>query len=72
MTVNYLYDTLAATGYYDVYIQSFSVDSIAGNLSVNGAAVDAAPMSFSPGGSVSGALVPVANIGCDAVSILAS
>ena len=69
LTVNYLYDTLVATGYYDVSIQPFTVDSIAGNLTVNGVAIASAPMSFSPEGIPSAGLVPVANVGCDAVSI---
>ena len=71
LTVNYLYDTLVATGYYDVSIQPFYVDSIdSESASVNGAEIEAAAMESTPGGIVTAPLVPVANTGCDAVSFL--
>jgi Zn-dependent M28 family amino/carboxypeptidase len=62
-----VYDTIAKLDdYYSVYIQPFEVETSAGSLTVDGAAVEAAPMSFTAGGDVTGTLVPAANLGCDA------
>jgi len=68
-TVNYLVDTLTATGYYDIEVQPFTVPSASANLSVDGVTYEAAPMTFTAAGTPSGPLIPVANIGCDAVSL---
>lgn len=69
-TVNYLVDTLAATGYYDIEVQPFTVPSASADLSINGVTYEAAPMIFTAAGAPSSPLVLVANIGCDAVSLL--
>ncbi|PMD51227.1 putative leucine aminopeptidase 2 [Hyaloscypha bicolor E] len=65
-TVNYLVDTLTATGYYDIEVQPFTVPSASADLSVDGVTYEAAPMTFTAAGTPSGPLIPVANIGCDA------
>jgi hypothetical protein len=70
MPVNYLVDTLAATGYYDIEVQPFTVPSSSVDLSVNGVTYEAAPMTFTAAGAPSGPLILVANVGCDAVSLL--
>lgn len=69
-TVGWLYDTLTATGYYDVKYQDFSVDFVSGNLTVNGVAVPSVPMGFAPEGFLTGTLAAVSNVGCEAVSTL--
>jgi carboxypeptidase Q len=68
LTINYVADTLKATGYYDVSFQEFKVPTASSDLSVNGAAVVNVPMTFTAEGNPSGTLVNVANFGCDAVS----
>lgn len=69
-TVNYLYDTVAALGYYDVRFQPFVELYTNGNasLKVNGVDQGAKLLTYSPSGKFSEALVPVANLGCNAVS----
>ncbi|KPM42329.1 putative leucine aminopeptidase 2 [Neonectria ditissima] len=66
-TVDYLYDTLTALGYYDVVKQPFTELFASGTavVTVNGDDVDAGIMTYTPGGSASGALVAVPNLGCD-------
>ncbi|TDZ19770.1 putative leucine aminopeptidase 2 [Colletotrichum orbiculare MAFF 240422] len=68
-TVDWLVEELEKLDYYDVYKQPFT-ETFSGSklsLSVDGSAVDALPMTYTPGGTVSGApLVAVANLGCDA------
>lgn len=67
-TVNYLYDTLLATGYYDVFIQEFVVDlPVNETVIVDGISLEVAAMSFSQGADFTAALVKVPNLGCDAV-----
>lgn len=69
-TVDWLAETLDATGYYDVYKQPFAelFHTASGSLSVGGQAVaSAATMTYTPGGSTTGPLVAVANHGCGAV-----
>lgn len=68
-TVNWLIDTLSATGYYDIEKQSFTVPDASASLSVNNVTYEAAPMTFTAAGAPTGSLVAVANIGCDAVSL---
>lgn len=67
-TVDWLYDTLEATGYYDVVKQPFTeiFSSGTATLSVDGEEVEAGIMTYTPGGTVNGPLVAVANLGCDA------
>ncbi|CZS91396.1 related to aminopeptidase Y precursor, vacuolar [Rhynchosporium graminicola] len=65
-TVNWLYDTLTNTGYYDVYIQPFPVESSSATGTANGAPLAVAAMTGTPAGTPSAEIVNVANIGCDA------
>ena len=71
-TVNYLYDQIKALGdYYDVELQPFVELYTAGsaNVSANGEDQGAALFTYSPSGTFSEALVPVANFGCEAVRL---
>lgn len=72
-TVNYLYDTVTALDYYDVQFQPFFELYTDGNASmkVNGVDQGAKVLTYSPSGKFSEALVPVANLGCNAVSAAA-
>ena len=67
-TVNWLYDTLSETGYYDVYLQDFVALYSGGgaNLTANGEDVDVDLLTYTPNGSGTGPLVAVDNLGCDA------
>jgi hypothetical protein len=68
-TINWYYDTIKKLDYYySVYIQSFPVVTASGNLTVNDALIESATMSFTGAGHPVGELVPVTNLGCDAVS----
>lgn len=69
-TVDWLYDTLDALDYYDVYKQPFTelFHTASGSFAVGGEDVaSASTMTYTPGGSFAGALVQVANVGCEAV-----
>lgn len=65
-TVDYLFDTLKALDYYDVVKQPFVeiYSDGSGSLTVAGEPVAAQIMTYTPGGRVSGSIVPVANVGC--------
>ncbi|KAK3356860.1 hypothetical protein B0T25DRAFT_140610 [Lasiosphaeria hispida] len=67
-TVDYLYDTLSALDYYTVTKQPFTEIFSDGSatLSVNGKEIRADTMTYTPGGSYSGAVVKVDNLGCTA------
>lgn len=67
-TVDYLYKTLKATGYYNVVKQPFTeiYSSGTSTLSVDGESVDSTIMTYTPSGSATGTLVAVSNLGCDA------
>lgn len=67
-TVDYLYDTLKETGYYDVVKQPFTelYAEATGTIKVDGEEIDSTPMTYTPGGSASGTIVQVANLGCSA------
>jgi carboxypeptidase Q len=68
-TVNYLYDTLAATGYYDVAFQKFLISTpINETFTVAGTSYETVAMAFSEAGEVTAPIAQVANLGCDAVS----
>ncbi|CAI4214017.1 unnamed protein product [Parascedosporium putredinis] len=58
-TVDWLYDTLSALGYYDVVKQPFSEIFFEGHsaITVDGAALENTVMTYTPGGSVSAQLV---------------
>jgi len=63
----------ALGGYYDISIQNFTVLAQTegnGNLSVNGVDQAAALYEYSPGGNITASIIPVANLGCEAVSMM--
>lgn len=67
-TVDWLYDTLSKTGYYNVYkdefVELFSSADVQADAA--GEPFEARFMTYSPSGNVTADLVSVANIGCDA------
>ncbi|BDD57598.1 Leucyl aminopeptidase yscIV [Monascus purpureus] len=67
-TVNYLIKELEETGYYDVYKQPQVHLWTKGdqNLTVDGKAIEAQAMTYSPSGNFEAELSLVANLGCDA------
>lgn len=69
-TVDYIYDTLVATGYYDVERQPFTYTFSEGNVtfSAAGTKYPSEYFQYGPAGSAAGPLVPVTDNGCEAVS----
>lgn len=68
-TINWLAETLKATGYYDVTVEPFvTSDPHSADLVVAGKTYRAWAMTESPEGHPVAPLVAVANLGCDAVS----
>jgi hypothetical protein len=67
-TVDYLYKTLKSLNYYDVVKQPFTeiYSEGEGTLTVDGQAIAAQIMTYTPGGEVTKPLGAVANVGCDA------
>lgn len=67
-TVDWLYDTLDATGYYDVVKQPFVelYATATAELTIGGETIVNQPMTYTPGGSGSGNLVLVETLGCTA------
>lgn len=67
-TVDYIYDTLVATGYYNVEKQPFHeiYATADGTLTVDGAEVESGPMTYTPSGQATAELVLVSNLGCAA------
>ncbi|ORY57493.1 uncharacterized protein BCR38DRAFT_469045 [Pseudomassariella vexata] len=67
-TVDYLYDTLNALGYYDVIKQPFTEVFSGGNAALSAGGVDYSPnlMTYTPRGTVSAPLVLVSDLGCAA------
>ncbi|KAM5509051.1 peptidase family M28 [Fusarium oxysporum f. sp. phaseoli] len=67
-TVDYLYKTLKATGYYNVKKQPFTELYSAGtaSLKVDGDDITAAIMTYTPAGEATGPLVVAENLGCEA------
>ncbi|KAG0634066.1 hypothetical protein HOY80DRAFT_1140957 [Tuber brumale] len=70
LTVDYLYDTLVATGYYNVEKQPFTYVFSEGNTSFSALSTTYASeyMTYSPstgGSTLTAQLVKVANLGCD-------
>lgn len=67
-TVDYIVKTLQKTKAYNVYKQPFTELYSAGTakLSVDGADVEAAILTYTPGGQGEGPLIKVANLGCNA------
>lgn len=73
-TVEYIYDTLAATGYYDVELQEFTYVFSEGNVTLSAAGTPYVSeyFQYSPAGSIVAPLIPVANLGCVAVGSLSN
>jgi len=72
LTVDYLYDTLVATGYYNVEKQPFTYIFSQGNTSFSALSTEypSEYMTYSPstgGSTITAQLVKVANLGCDQV-----
>lgn len=70
-TVDYLYDELKKTGYYDVFKQEqvHLWSSSNQTFSVNGESLEAQSMTYGPSGETTAELVLVSNLGCSAVSV---
>jgi hypothetical protein len=68
-TVNWIKDTIAQyPDYYDYYLQPFDLSlGISANLTINNAPLEVFAVGLAPGGSVSGSIVHIPNLGCDAV-----
>lgn len=67
-TVDFLFEVLDQTGYYDVSLQEFVAPYSGGpaELTVDGEEIDADIMTYTASGEASGALILVENLGCDA------
>ena len=67
-TVDYIYKTLKATNYYNVYKQSFVelFSAATVKFSANGTEYEAIYMTYAPSGETSAPLVKVDNLGCAA------
>ena len=66
-TADWLYETLEATGYYDVVKQPFTeyFHTASATLDIGGAVDSVATMTYTPPGNVHSDVVAVANLGCD-------
>ena len=66
-TVNWLYDVLSATGYYDVTFQEFIALYSGGeaSLTANGEDIPVDLMTYTPDGEGTGPLVAADNLGCE-------
>ena len=68
-TINWLAETLKATGYYDVTVEPFvTSDPHTSDLTVGGKPYRAWALTESPEANVVAPLAAVANLGCVAVS----
>ena len=67
-TVNFLYEVLESTGYYDVSLQEFIAPYSGGtaSLTVNGEEIPVDLLTYTGEGSGTGPLVAVDNLGCEA------
>lgn len=74
LTVDYLFNALSATGYYDVWLQEFELLYAAGSTKVESEGVTFTSLYFtyapSSNGTLTAELVQVANFGCALVRIL--
>lgn len=66
-TVDWLYDTLDSLDYFDVVKQPFTeiFAEADGTFTVDGEDIPTDPMTYTPGGEVSGPLIKVNNLGCE-------
>ncbi|KAF7542175.1 hypothetical protein G7Z17_g11816 [Cylindrodendrum hubeiense] len=66
-TVDYLYKTLKSTGYYNVVKQPFTELYASGTatVTIDGEDIEAGIMTYTPGGSFTGPLIAVSNLGCE-------
>lgn len=71
-TIDYITNTIKKySKYYDVYQQPMPLSiGLSANLTVNGKEVAVDAVGLAPGGSASGPVVAIPNLGCDAVSTL--
>jgi hypothetical protein len=71
-TVNWIYDEVMATGYYDVYLQEQVHTWTDANqtLSINDVEYAATGATYGPNGDLSAPIVAVNNLGCALVSLL--
>lgn len=70
-TVTYLVESIEALGdYWTVYRQPFTAlySNVEGELTVDGVTIVPSLFEYSPGGTVTAELVPVADIGCEAAN----
>lgn len=67
LTTEWLYQTLLATGYYDVYKQPFTelFTAATTKFTAAGEELDAAYMTYGPSGDVTANVAKVNNLGCD-------
>lgn len=76
LTVDYLFNTLSAIDYYDVWLQKFELLYAAGDAKVQseGATFTSLYFTYAPNsnGPITAELVPVANLGCELVRTLSS
>lgn len=71
-TYEWLYESIAKlSDYYTVEYHEFLTQSAAAGITVDGTAYTAEPLTFTPSGKPTGAIVAVPNLGCDAVSSFA-
>lgn len=71
LTVDYLFDTLSALDYYDVWLQSFDLLYAAGDskIVIEGTTYTSLYFTYAPSsdGPITAELVPVSSSGCEAV-----
>lgn len=70
-TINWIKDTIASfPDYYSVYLQPFDLSlGVSANLTVNDVALEVFAVGLSPQGTISGEIVHIPNLACEAVSI---
>lgn len=70
-TVTYLVESIEALGdYWTVYRQPFTAlySNVEGDLTVDNATFEPSLFEYSPGGSVTAELIPIADLGCEAAN----
>lgn len=73
LTVDYIYNTLSALDYYDVWLQEFEMLYASGEATfeAEGTTFSSLYFTYAPNsnGPITAELVPVANLGCELVSL---